>query len=71
MSPCTCIQARKETGVSGTEKEKEIVSEAEHLEVKDKAVTVLVEVLLDTGILTQLKTYRNLLIRVSSVPNVV
>lgn len=57
------VEARKETGVSGTEKEKEIVSEAEHLEVKDKAVTVLVEVLLDTGILTQLKTYRNLLIR--------
>lgn len=49
----------------GAEKEKEVVGEAERLEVKDKAVAVLVEVLLDTSILTQLKTYRTLFIRVS------
>ena len=58
-------QARKDVGVTGADKEKELVGEAERLEVKDKAVTVLVEVLFDTGILQQLKTYRNLFVRVS------
>lgn len=58
------VQARKEAGVTGVEKEKELVSEAERLEVKEKAVTVLIELLFDTNILIQLKTYRSLLIRV-------
>lgn len=57
------VEARKDVGVTGADKEKELVGEAERLEVKDKAVTVLVEVLFDTGILQQLKTYRNLFVR--------
>lgn len=41
-----------------------MVAEAERLEIKDKAPLILVEVLLDAKVLTQLKQHRNLLLRV-------
>ena len=47
--------------------EKEIVAEAERLEVKEKAPLVLVELLFTDRIMTELKQYRKLFLRVSSV----
>ena len=43
--------------------QKEIVAEAERLEVRDKAVLVLCELIFDENMLQQIKLYRNLLIR--------
>ena len=43
---------------------KEIVSEAERLEVNDKATMVLVELLLNNKILQQLKQYKVLFLKV-------
>lgn len=43
--------------------DKDIVTEADRLEVKDKAPLVLCELIFDSNILTQMKTYRPLLIR--------
>ena len=50
--------------VIGTEREKEIVLEAERLEIRDKAPLVLAELLLDVNIIAQIKQYRNLFCRV-------
>jgi len=58
------IKKRKEQNkVCGIENEKEIVGEAERLDIRDKATVVLAEVLLDAGILSQIKAYRNLFCR--------
>lgn len=43
--------------------DQEILAEAERLEVKDKAALVLVELLMDTKIVTQIKQHRRLLLR--------
>ncbi|XP_060070518.1 eukaryotic translation initiation factor 5-like [Ylistrum balloti] len=43
--------------------EKDIVAEAERLEVKDKGTLVLVELLFDTKILSQIKQHRRLFLR--------
>lgn len=43
--------------------QKEIVSEAERLEVKDKAVLVLCELIFNENMIQQIKLYRNLFIR--------
>jgi len=48
----------------GTEREKEIVLEAERLEIRDKAPLVLAELLYDTNIIAQIKQHRNLFCRV-------
>ena len=45
--------------------QKEIVAEAERLEVKEKAAMALCHILFDQNILTQLRTHRVLLMRVS------
>jgi translation initiation factor 5 len=49
--------------VVGADNEKEIVSEAERLDVKDKAPLILAELLYDQDMLTQIKRYRSLLVR--------
>jgi len=60
-----CVQQRKVAGeVIGTEREKEIVLEAERLEIRDKAPVVLAELLYDTNIIAQIKQHRNLFYRV-------
>ena len=51
--------------LSGAEKEKDIVAEAERLEIKDKAPLVLAELLFDVNMVQQLKQYKTLLQRVS------
>ena len=59
------MQARKaENLIAGQENEKDIVGEAERLDIKEKAPMVLAELLLDVNILAQIKTYRNLFLRV-------
>jgi len=50
--------------VSGADREKEIVLEAERLEIRDKAPLVLAELLYDTNIIAQIKQYRTLFCRV-------
>lgn len=56
------VQTKKETGMtSGSDKD--ILAEAERLDVKDKAVLILCEVLLTENILKELKDYRILLLR--------
>lgn len=58
------VKVKKDAdNVTGVENEKSIVGEAERLDIKDKACLILVEVLLNTSILTQAKTYRNLFLR--------
>lgn len=54
---------KRETFAGGGDKE--VVAEAERLEIKDKAPLILVEALFDVKVLTQLKQHRNLLLRVS------
>ena len=44
---------------------KEIVVEAERLDIKDKAVLALSEVLFDSKMLSQIPKFRNLFLRVS------
>ena len=44
---------------------KEIVAEAERLDIKDKAVLALSEVLFDSKMLSQIPKFRNLFLRVS------
>lgn len=53
--------------MNGTEREKEIVLEAERLEIRDKAPLVLAELLYDTTILAQIKQHRNLFCRVCTL----
>lgn len=55
------VVLKRETFSTGGDKE--VVAEAERLEIKDKAPLILVEVLLDVKILPQLKQYRNLFLR--------
>ena len=43
---------------------KEIVAEAERLDIKDKAVLALSEVLFDSKMLSQIPKFRNLFLRV-------
>ena len=57
---------KEDDKLTGMENEKSIVGEAERLDVKDKGCLILAELLLDTNILTQAKTYRNLFLRVST-----
>lgn len=58
------VKQRKMTeSLSGAENEKEILNEAERLEVKDKAPLILAEVLMGKNILQEIKQYRTLLIR--------
>ena len=52
--------------VINTKVEKEIICEAERLEIMEKAPLVLAELLFNDQILTQLKRYRNLLLRVNT-----
>jgi len=56
-------QKKASDSIVGAEREKEIVSEAERLDIKDKAPLVLAELLYDSNMLQQIKTYRSLLIR--------
>ena len=59
------MQQRKVAGeVIGAEREKEIVLEAERLEIRDKAPLVLAELLYDTNIIAQIKQHRTLFCRV-------
>ena len=51
--------------LTGLEREKEIVVEAERLAIRDKAPLVLAELLYDVNILQQIKQYRTLFCRVS------
>lgn len=56
------VKAKKET--SSVEKgAKEIVAEAERLDIKDKAVLALSEVLFDSKMLSQIPKFRNLFLR--------
>ena len=52
--------------MNGAEREKEIVLEAERLEIRDKAPLVLAELLYDTNIIAQIKQHRSLFRRVCS-----
>lgn len=53
--------------IIGSEKEKEIVFEAERLDIKDKAPLVLLELLFDANMLQQIKQFKSLLRRVCLV----
>lgn len=60
------VKQRKVAGeVNGTEREKEVVLEAERLEIRDKAPLVLAELLYDVNILAQIKQHRNLFCRLT------
>lgn len=48
-----------------TNVQKDIVSEADRLDIKDKSVLVLCELLFDENILQQIESYRVLFLRVS------
>lgn len=58
------VEERKATSqLIGAEKEKEILAEADRLDIKDKAPLVLAELLYDTNIIAQIKQYRSLFLR--------
>jgi translation initiation factor 5 len=60
------LQKKKETdSICGAENEKEIVGEAERLDIRDKAPLVLAELLFDQDILKQTTLYRTLFLRFS------
>jgi len=61
------VKKRKETAGEGfdVQTQKDIVSEANRLDVKDKAVLALCEGLFDENLLSQLKSHRMLFLRVS------
>ena len=60
------IQQRKVAGeLTGVEKEKEIIAEADRLEIRDQAPVVLAELLYDENVLQQIKQYKSLMYRVS------
>lgn len=60
------VKQRKVAGeVIGVEREKEIVLEAERLEIRDKAPPVLAELLYDVNIIAQIKQHRNLFCRLT------
>lgn len=54
---------KEDDKLTGVENEKSVVGEAERLDIKDKGCLILVELLLNTNILAQAKTYRNLFLR--------
>jgi translation initiation factor 5 len=56
------VKKRRDDGVI-TKTEKDMVMEADRLEVKDKAPLILCELLFDANILAQIKTYERLLMR--------
>lgn len=58
------VQKHRETGTIEN-LQKELVGEAERLDIKDKAVLVLCELLLGDNILQEVKTHRLLFLRVS------
>lgn len=53
-------QRKVSSGVTGPDKEKEILLEAERLEIKEKAPMVLAELLFDINMAQQIKQYRSL-----------
>nr|SVE81298.1 EOG090X05QT [Daphnia magna] len=58
------VKQRRDQGMlSKPGADKDIVSEAERLDVKDKAPLILCELIFDSNILSQMKTYRSLLSR--------
>ncbi|ESO00648.1 hypothetical protein HELRODRAFT_185763 [Helobdella robusta] len=58
------VQQRKVANMlGGAEREKELMLEAERLDVRDKAPMVLLELLFDSNMLTQIKQYKSLLRR--------
>jgi translation initiation factor 5 len=60
------VKQRKVAGeLTGLEREKEIVVEAERLAIRDKAPLVLAELLYDVNILQQIKQYRTLFCRLT------
>ena len=65
---CVCVYQGKRDGGELNKCVKEVVAEAERLEVKDKVPLVLVELLLTDKVLTQLKEHRVLFLSVSCVP---
>lgn len=60
------VQKHRETGTIEN-LQKELVGEAERLDIKDKAVLVLCELLLGDNILQEVKTHRLLFLRVSYI----
>jgi len=54
---------KEDERLTGVENEKSIVGEADRLDIKDKGCLILVELLLNTSILQQAKTHRNLFLR--------
>lgn len=58
------VKAKRDAGVlDSTQSQKELVSEAERLDIKAKTPLVLAELLFDQNILSQVKKYRMLLLR--------
>lgn len=58
------VKAKRDTGVlENVQIQKEILNEAERLEIKPKAPLVLAELLFDNNILSQVKKYRMLFLR--------
>jgi translation initiation factor 5 len=51
--------------LTGVEREKEIVNEADRLEIRDHAPVVLAELLYDTNIIEEIKHYRTLMCRLT------
>jgi translation initiation factor 5 len=64
------VQKKKESSPEGfdVQSQKEIVAEADRLDVKDKAVLALCDALFDDNIIQEVKTHRMLLLRVSLFP---
>lgn len=61
------VKQRKVAGeLTGIEREKEIVLEAERLEIRDQAPLVLAELLYDVNIIQQIKQYRTLFCRLTN-----
>ena len=63
MSNCLS-QSKIANGIDGTEKD--IIAEAERLDIKDKAALVLAEILFTDNMVQEIKKYRKLLLRVST-----
>ena len=57
-------QLKKDADQLTGKMEKDIVTEAERLDIKDKAPMVLVELLFDENIMQQIKRFRTLFLRV-------
>lgn len=67
LNPILKYQKKKlesENGSFDATTQKEILTEAVRLEIRDKAVLALIEVLFDENILAQIKQHRNLFLRV-------